>query len=645
MSQPEISVVIRTFNEEKFLPDLLDALNQQVFQDFETIVVDSGSMDRTREIAARKADMLLPIESHDFTFGHSLNVGIQAASGKYIVIVSAHTLPFNADWLGKLTEPLHDNSTAMVYGRQLGGRSSKFSETQDMRRTFGPKRAVLRPPKFFANNANSAVRKDLWQQHPFDEGLLGLEDIEWAKYWMERNYQVVYEPAAALYHIHAENWRQIRRRYYREAVAARWIGIKGSGHAIVNPALEAARLIFDWSRFLFSDDESQSGATHFWDMARETTRFRANKSIGTVKGLLDGGIMENPNAREQILFDRTCQAVVISGPGEASLEEIEIPEVNPGDVLIRVAYEAVCATDIDIYEGTLGYYKDGTAKYPIVPGHEFSGRVFGIGSNINHLEVGDCVVVECIQSCGTCEACRRENWIACRNRVELGVIGRNGGYAEYVLVPGRFVHRLPPEFDMPAACLCEPLAVALKGLKRLRRTWRDRKAQRDVAVVGAGSLGHLCARILEFWGHRVTVFDHNNERLGYFKGSGISVSDNLSSLSDFENLAEVTGNPDALDAILHQSPAGARILLLGLPYAHREYTFENIVAYDKMLVGSVGSAAKHFDLAIELLPQIETDVFTKKVLDLSKFKEAWEITKSGKYLKTILKINDNPPNQ
>jgi len=175
MSNPEISVVIRTFNEEKFLPDLLDALKRQSFQNFETIVVDSGSMDRTREIAIQKADKLLPIESHDFTFGHSLNVGIQASSGRYIAIVSAHTLPFHEHWLGKLIEPLQDDSTAMVYGRQIGAKSSKFSEAQDMRRTFGPKRAVLRPPKFFANNANSSIRKDLWLKHPFDEGLLGLD--------------------------------------------------------------------------------------------------------------------------------------------------------------------------------------------------------------------------------------------------------------------------------------------------------------------------------------------------------------------------------------------------------------------------------------------------------------------------------------
>jgi threonine dehydrogenase-like Zn-dependent dehydrogenase len=223
--------------------------------------------------------------------------------------------------------------------------------------------------------------------------------------------------------------------------------------------------------------------------------------------------------------------------------------------------------------------------------------------------------------------------------VELGVLGRNGGYADYVVLPGRFIHCLPHDFDMRRACLCEPLAVALKGIKRLRRTWREKKASKRCAVVGAGSLGHLCARLLESWGHHVTVFDVNQNRLKYFKGSAIHVSDDLSQLKDFENLVEVTGNPDALDAILHQSPAGAKILLLGLPYAHRQYTFESVVAYDKMLVGSVGSAAKHFDMAIELLPQLDIAPFTEKVLPLSEYKTAWELAKNKSYLKVILEIN------
>jgi glycosyltransferase involved in cell wall biosynthesis len=447
MSHPEISVVIRTFNEEKFLPALLDALSGQAVQNFETIVVDSGSLDRTREIAAQKADQLLRIQSHDFTFGHSLNVGIRNASGRYIVIVSAHTLPADDQWLIKLIEPLQASRTAMVYGRQLGGEASKFSETQDMRRTFGSDREILQPPNFFANNANSAIRKDLWQQHLFDESLPGLEDIEWAKYWMERDYQVVYEPTAALYHIHKESWRQVRRRFYREAIAARRIGIKNLKHAWFTPPIEAIYTLLDLATGCFSFNKSRRKTRKYFDFAREAMLFRINKTIGTVKGLLDGDVMENPAVRENIYFDRTCKAVVIHGPGRASLDEVEVPEVKPGDVMIRVAYESICATDLEILDGTLGYYKDGLAQYPIIPGHEFSGRAVAFGPNVNHLQEGDPVVVECIQSCGVCTECKRDNWIACQSRTELGVMGHNGGYSELVVVPGRFVHRLPADFS------------------------------------------------------------------------------------------------------------------------------------------------------------------------------------------------------
>jgi len=643
MDRPETSIIIRTYNEARFLPNLLEAIKQQRYDRFETVVVDSGSIDGTLDIAEKEVDKILCIQSRDFTFGYSLDVGIQAASGRFMVIVSAHTLPLDENWLTNLVQPLYDENTAMAYGRQIGGLSSKFSEIRDLQRTYGTKRKKLKPPRFFANNANSAIRKNLWRKHPFDETLLGLEDIEWARYWMKRGYQVVYEPQAALYHIHEENWRQIRRRYFREAVAARRIGIQGFHHALTTPITETGRTFSDMKHLIYPNDKQPKFDASNSQLAGEIIMFRYNKVVGTVKGLLSNVSKEDRDKKEEILFDRFCKAVVIHGVNKASLDEIQIPKVKPGDVLIRVAYEAVCATDLEIFEGTLGYYKNGMAKYPIIPGHEFSGQVVTIGPNVDQVEIGDHVVVECIQSCGECEECLRENFLGCEKRTELGVIGLNGGYSEYVMVPGKFVHRLPPELDMIAACLCEPLAVALKGIKRLRRTWRrrEKKDSKQCAVVGAGPLGHLCAQVLVLWGHRVTVFDRNPKRLSYFADSSIATSNDLAQLGAFDNIVEATGDPVALDNILHKSPAGATILLLGLPYAHRNFTFEGIVAYDKIIVGSVGSSAKHFDLAIELLPQIETGAFMEKVLPLSDFKEAWKLTKAGKYLKIILQLNNN----
>ena len=154
---PETSIVIRTFNEALFLADLLEGIRSQTYQDYEIIVVDSGSFDGTVEIAGRFGVELVEIAGRDFTFGFSLNRGIVASEGRFLVLVSAHTTPVDREWLGTLVEPLRDPDVAMTYGRQMGEARSKFSERQDLRRTFGEERQVIQPPNFFANNANSAV--------------------------------------------------------------------------------------------------------------------------------------------------------------------------------------------------------------------------------------------------------------------------------------------------------------------------------------------------------------------------------------------------------------------------------------------------------------------------------------------------------
>src|SRR4029077_20833070 len=131
---PETSIVIRAFNEERWLPEVLSAIDRQSYRDFEVLLVDSGSLDRTRDIAAAHGARIIRLRSEDFTFGHSLNLGIRGARGTFIVIVSAHAIPTDEQWLERLITPLRQPENAMVFGGQRGHAVSKFSESRDFER-------------------------------------------------------------------------------------------------------------------------------------------------------------------------------------------------------------------------------------------------------------------------------------------------------------------------------------------------------------------------------------------------------------------------------------------------------------------------------------------------------------------------------
>src|SRR3989344_3991542 len=115
---PETSIIIRTHNEEKHIGNLLRAIKEQEYKDYEVIVVDSGSTDGTLDIASKHEAKIINIESRNFTFGYALNVGAEAASGKYLVMVSAHVLPRDKHWLSNMVITFNDENVAMVYGRQ-----------------------------------------------------------------------------------------------------------------------------------------------------------------------------------------------------------------------------------------------------------------------------------------------------------------------------------------------------------------------------------------------------------------------------------------------------------------------------------------------------------------------------------------------
>ena len=219
----EVSIVIRTYNEQRYLPELLAAISrQEVDFDFETMIVDSGSIDDTLEIAHRFGCQISHIPKHEFTFGRSLNIGCEAANGKVFVFISGHCVPCNTDWLAKLIDPILEGAALYSYGRQVGRDTTKFSETQVFSKYY-PEAAKSRQDGFFCNNANAALSRAAWATHKFDESLTGLEDLKIAKEIVAHGEVIAYVPDAPVFHIHDESWHQVRIRYEREAIALREI--------------------------------------------------------------------------------------------------------------------------------------------------------------------------------------------------------------------------------------------------------------------------------------------------------------------------------------------------------------------------------------------------------------------------------------
>ncbi|MBI2065507.1 MAG: glycosyltransferase [Candidatus Zambryskibacteria bacterium] len=614
---PETSIVIRTYNEEKHLGNLLRAISEQDYKDYEIIIVDSSSTDRTREVAKEFGVKVITIESQDFTFGYALNVGCKEAQGKYLVFASAHVLPINKHWLSNLTLPFQNERVAMIYGGQVGNEQSKFSERKDFKRIFGREAFNSRTALNYANNANSATRKNLWEEYNFDEYLFGLEDIDWARHMAKKGHLIHYEPKAAIYHIHQEEWHQVFNRYRREAIASVRIGL---------PHPPQARTEFPWLLWRLADDAISSFPNWSPSRLEEILRFRYYQWKGSWQGWFRDRELDLNRDKQTLFFSEANRVVVIEGKHKAKLTKTSLPEMKPGDVLIKVDYVGICRTDLEIYDGSLGYYRDGLAKYPIVPGHEFSGIVAKIGASAKyreHFKVGEKVVGECILSRG--EIAKRK---------EVGVINHNGAYAQFIVVPGSIVHHVKPGVDQKMAVLTEPLAVVLRAIRRIKHRL---SARSTIAVIGVGPIGNLCVQVLSNQGYKVTIYDKNPERLKLLENKVEATNTEPENLSQFDVIVEVTGSFRVLKQILTESRFDSTLLLLGFPYGNTDYNFEDLVGNEKVIVGSVGAEEEDFDKALKLLPELDTAPFTQVVMPLEDFEKAWKIHQTGKYLKILLK--------
>lgn len=276
--RPSVSVIVRAYNEDAHIGKLLRGIAAQRVQPSEVILVDSGSTDRTVEIAESAGAKIVRIAKREFTFGRALNVGCAAATGDILVFVSAHVYPVHDTWLEQIIAPFEDSRVALCYGRQLGDTTNKFSEHQLFRRWF-PTEPAFPQDGYFCNNANCAVRRSIWQRLRYDETLTGLEDLDWAKRAQAEGGWLIYEPEAAIVHVHDESWSQVRNRYRREAMALRRI----DDHSQIT--------FLDFMRFFVSNALADAGAALRQGRLRRELKsivaFRFNQFFGAWRGQND----------------------------------------------------------------------------------------------------------------------------------------------------------------------------------------------------------------------------------------------------------------------------------------------------------------------------------------------------------------------
>jgi rhamnosyltransferase len=214
------SIVIRTLNEARHLGELLASIAQQELRDlqYEVVLVDSGSTDETLDIARQHGCHIHHITRERFSFGRSLNIGCQAATGDVLVFISGHCIPVGRNWLQALCQPIIDSKVEYSYGRQLGVDQSFYSERRIFEKYY-PKRSQIPQTGFYCNNANSALSRKTWERYRFDEELTGMEDIDFAKRLVRDGGKIGYVAEAGVHHVHNESWKTIKRRFEREAIA------------------------------------------------------------------------------------------------------------------------------------------------------------------------------------------------------------------------------------------------------------------------------------------------------------------------------------------------------------------------------------------------------------------------------------------
>jgi L-iditol 2-dehydrogenase len=288
-------------------------------------------------------------------------------------------------------------------------------------------------------------------------------------------------------------------------------------------------------------------------------------------------------------------AAVYHGPQDLRVEQVAVPDISAGELLLKVSSASICGTDLRIFHGGHRKYPAGTVR---IPGHEVVGTIARVGSGLSGYETGQRVFVAPNMGCGHCRACVSGNNNLCANYDALGVT-LDGGFAEYMRVPAQAVLQgnvmpIHTQVDPAVAALIEPFACVLRGQAPLRIQPGD-----TVLVMGAGPIGVMHLKLARLSGAgRVIVSEPSQERLDQAVRMGADrgvnpVHEDLAVALDAETGGQgadvvIVAAPAhaAQEAALQLAGIGGRINFFGgLPKDRPTIQFDsNLVHYKELLV-------------------------------------------------------------
>jgi threonine dehydrogenase-like Zn-dependent dehydrogenase len=319
------------------------------------------------------------------------------------------------------------------------------------------------------------------------------------------------------------------------------------------------------------------------------------------------------------------RAIVVERPESVSLTEIDTPSPGPGEARIRSVVAGVCRTDLDIISGALDAR---WVRFPVVPGHEWSGVVDAVGEGVTAVEPGQRVVCEGNIGCLSCPRCRAGDTHLCRRYDAVGFT-RAGGWGEFVVVPARILHPLPDHVSFEAAALVEPGSCVVKALGRARI-----EPAELVGVVGVGAMGALAIRIARLRSPAaILAYGLRDEELELARALGADAVVNVSR-EDVEEgvldvVVETAGAVPAVELSTRLVREGGRVVLLGIAGHDQELTLpaDLIALRDLTLLGSVGYTTAAWAEMVALLREslVDLDPIVTHRFPLERYQEAFAL--------------------